>query len=95
MPESEQRLFRWQVRPFFRWYDLWIGAYLQVKESDAKAIYICPLPMIGIKIEWWWETLESTAQRHGGRQALDYIAELVKQGKSYEEALERARKIFE
>lgn len=33
---------------FFRWYDLWIGAYIDTKQ---QAIYICPLPMVGIKIE--------------------------------------------
>jgi hypothetical protein len=37
------------VTPFFRWYDLWIGAYVDTK---ARTVYICPLPMIGIKIVW-------------------------------------------
>lgn len=39
--------FKWQVRPFFRWYDLWIGVYI---DTDNRTIYICPLPMIGLKI---------------------------------------------
>lgn len=34
---------------FFRWYDLWIGAFIDTKK---RAIYICPVPMFGIKI-WW------------------------------------------
>jgi len=38
---------RWRVKRFFRWYDLWIGAYIKWKES---AIYICFLPMCGVKI---------------------------------------------
>lgn len=36
------------IRPFFRWYDLWIGAYV---DTANRAIYICPLPMIGVKIQ--------------------------------------------
>ncbi len=34
-------------KPFFRWYDLWIGAYIDV---NNRAIYICPLPMVGVKL---------------------------------------------
>ena len=36
-----------RVTPFFRWYDLWVGAYY---DRDNKALYICPLPMVGVKI---------------------------------------------
>jgi hypothetical protein len=36
-------------QPFFRWYDLWIGGYIDIKN---QAIYICPLPMVGIKINY-------------------------------------------
>lgn len=32
---------------FFRWYDLWVGAYYDAKN---KALYLCPVPMFGIKI---------------------------------------------
>ena len=37
---------------FFRWYDLWIGMYIDTK---SRAIYICPLPMIGVKVVWRME----------------------------------------
>lgn len=37
--------------PFFRWFDLWIGAYIDV---ENRAIYICPLPMVGVKIRFGW-----------------------------------------
>lgn len=37
-----------KIKPFFRWYDLWIGAYIDV---ENKAIYICPIPTLGVKIE--------------------------------------------
>jgi hypothetical protein len=35
------------VRPFFRWYDLWVGFYWDRK---TRTLYICPLPMIGVAI---------------------------------------------
>ena len=43
------------VKPFFRWYDLWIGLFIDTK---GKAIYICPVPMFGVKLTWpeRWET---------------------------------------
>lgn len=37
-----------KITPFFRWYDLWIGGYIDTKN---KTVYICPVPMFGIKIE--------------------------------------------
>jgi hypothetical protein len=36
-----------RVTPFFRWYDLWVGVYVDTKN---RAVYICPLLMVGIKI---------------------------------------------
>lgn len=36
------------VESFFRWYDLWIGAYYDRK---AKRLYVCPIPMVGFWIE--------------------------------------------
>jgi hypothetical protein len=38
-----------KITPFFRWYDLWIGMYIDTK---GKAVYICLVPMIGIKISY-------------------------------------------
>ena len=35
------------IAPFFRWYDLWVGVFIDTKN---QAIYICPVPMFGIKI---------------------------------------------
>jgi len=32
---------------FFAWYDFWIGWYF---DRNGKALYICPLPMLVIKI---------------------------------------------
>ena len=36
-----------KITPFFRWYDLWIGAYVDTKN---RTVYLCPLPMVGVKI---------------------------------------------
>ncbi len=38
-----------KVRIFFAWYDLWVGAYYN---RIAKALYICPVPMICIRLSW-------------------------------------------
>lgn len=36
-----------KIKLFFRWFDLWIGIFIDI-ENDA--IYIIPIPMLGIKI---------------------------------------------
>ena len=36
-----------QVKPFFRWYDFWIGGYW---DKVNRELYICPIPMFGLKI---------------------------------------------
>jgi hypothetical protein len=36
-----------KIRPFFRWYDLWIGMYW---DRAARVLYVCPLPMLGVAI---------------------------------------------
>jgi hypothetical protein len=37
------------IHPFFRWYDLWIGAYY---DRHNRTLYICPLPTIGVAIQF-------------------------------------------
>jgi hypothetical protein len=32
----------------FLWYDMWLGAYW---DREKRALYLCPLPMIVIKIQ--------------------------------------------
>lgn len=48
MSENHTKSPRLRVTPFFRWYDLWIGAYVDTKH---RTLYVCPLPMLGLKIE--------------------------------------------
>jgi len=38
-----------KVTAFFRWYDLWIGAYVDMAN---RTLYVCPVPMFGLKIQW-------------------------------------------
>lgn len=38
-----------RIRPFFRWYDLWIGVYVDMKN---RSVYICPIPALGVKVTW-------------------------------------------
>jgi hypothetical protein len=47
--KRERRFRIKKIRPFFRLYDLWIGIYVDTKN---RAIYIIPIPMIGIKISY-------------------------------------------
>jgi hypothetical protein len=37
------------ARPFFRWYDLWIGAYW---DRATRTLYVCPVPMLGVAISF-------------------------------------------
>lgn len=38
-----------RVKPIFAWYDFWVGVYI---DRANKRIYVLPLPMLGIVIEW-------------------------------------------
>ena len=38
---------RWNF--FFRWFDLWVGAYVDVPN---RTLYVCPIPMFGVRIRW-------------------------------------------
>lgn len=37
-----------KVTPFFRWFDLWIGAYVDVPN---RTLYVCPFPTLGFRIQ--------------------------------------------
>lgn len=41
---------RWRCQPFFKWFDLWVGAYVDPKE---RLLYVCYLPCCGFKIGWF------------------------------------------
>jgi hypothetical protein len=37
-----------KISPYFRWYDLWMGAYIDQKNYT---LYIGYLPMLGLKVK--------------------------------------------
>lgn len=38
-----------KLTTFFRWYDLWIGAYW---DREHRTLYVCPVPMLGVRIQF-------------------------------------------
>jgi hypothetical protein len=38
-----------KVTAFFRWYDLWVGAYWDRKQ---RVLYLLPVPMFGVAIHF-------------------------------------------
>lgn len=42
---------RFKVLPLFRWYDFYIGVFID-RKARFNTVYIFPLPMFGIRIEW-------------------------------------------
>lgn len=91
---------RFRVRLFFRWYDFWVGFYLDQK---MKTLYICPIPMFGISIQMLVFELDEYQKIRGMKEILDYIEEYRKMrendpnddpgGDPLHEAVESARNI--
>jgi len=53
------------IRPFFRWYDLWVGAYW---DTATWTLYVCPVPMLGVRIALpWRQSLTKKASRKLGK----------------------------
>ncbi|MDF2615402.1 MAG: hypothetical protein K0Q47_57 [Sedimentibacter sp.] len=38
-----------KIKPMFAWYDFWIGLFY---DKNKKILYVFPIPMFGIKIEF-------------------------------------------
>lgn len=36
-----------KVKVFFAWYDFWVGMFF---DRDKRVLYICPLPMLVIRV---------------------------------------------
>ncbi len=47
-PVSDRKRTRIRVRPIFAWYDLWVGAFVDVPK---RRLYVFPVPMFGIVVE--------------------------------------------
>ncbi len=61
-----------KVKVFFRWYDLWIGTYVDKKN---RTIYICPIPMFGIKIIY--KVRRDKVTRYEKMSQIDNLAEII------------------
>lgn len=48
--DTVHRVARFRCRPFFRWYDLWMGVYV---DREKRHFYVCYLPCCGFKIGWF------------------------------------------
>ncbi len=70
----DRKVLRVKISPFFKWFDLWIGLYIDTKSSAA---YICFLTL-GIKVEWWIETNINRSFNDGWKQAIEYCEALIK-----------------
>lgn len=38
-----------KISPLFRWYDFWVGGYIDLKR---KRLYLFPVPMLGVCVSW-------------------------------------------
>jgi hypothetical protein len=47
-------MFRNRISLSFKWYDFWVGFYW---DRDNRQLYVCPLPMVVIKIDLKGETV--------------------------------------
>ena len=51
-----------KLTAFCRWFDLWIGAFVDVPH---QALYVCPVPMLGLKFSWAMAHNMTTVQDSG------------------------------
>lgn len=38
-----------RITPMFRWFDLWIGVFI---DRPRRRVYVFPIPTLGVMIEW-------------------------------------------
>ena len=48
--ETTSREAAFRCEPYFRWFDLWIGIYIDMKN---RHVYVGYLPCCGFKIGWF------------------------------------------
>jgi hypothetical protein len=54
---------------FFRWYDMWIGAYYDRRD---RRLFVCPLPMVGIVFDF------GPRNKSRSQERIDYFAKAYK-----------------
>lgn len=87
----DRKVLRFKIRPFFKWFDLWIGVYIDTKNQAA---YICFLTL-GIKIEWWIETNINRSFNDGWKQAIEYYEALWKLDRDVEKSIQDTKSLIE
>lgn len=88
---KERRVLCVKVKPFFKWFDLWIGLYINPKEST---FYLCFFTL-GVQVHWWYETNDDRSFKDGWRQAIQYAEALMKLGDDAKKALELTKEVVE
>lgn len=88
---NNRKVLRVKVKPFFKWFDLWVGLYIDTEHSAA---YICFLTL-GIKVYWWTETNEDRSFNDGWKQAIEYCEALIKLDKNVEQAIADTKALIE
>jgi hypothetical protein len=61
--EATEGRLTMRISLFFRWYDLWIGAYW---DAQKRTLYLCPLPMVGVRV-----TLRHRCDKQGHQWVAD------------------------
>jgi len=73
------RLFKREhkISTYFKWYDLWIGLFYN---KEKRIVYIQPLPMLGVKIEFGTMELKNmtTSQRLKARNTKTLVSYTIK-----------------
>lgn len=63
----------------FRWYDLWVGVFI---DRESRAVFICPLPCVVVKLSWGNE------QREMSNPELRILSQLqIAEGQGYKAGL--------
>jgi len=52
-----------RIQPIFRWFDLWIGLYI---DREKRTVYLFPVPMFGFKITSCAKGAENTRAGEDG-----------------------------
>ena len=88
---QDRKVLRIKTRPFFKWFDLWIGVYISVASQE---VYVCFLTL-GIRFSWWIETNNDRSFNDGWKQAVDYMRELMKVRGDFDSVIKETQSLIE
>ncbi len=58
------------IRPFFKWFDLWVGIYI---DTERRTVYVCPLPMVGVRISFGRDLRQVSPEQRDWEAELERI----------------------